>query len=130
MVFALGALKNFANVTGKIHEFESLFKKASGPQACKFVKKGLQHRYFSVKLARFSRGLAFSEHLLWLVFNSSKSNNMFRDFSGIPLTQNKSLITCSCYSDKVNLKMHSLTKNLFRQSVSVTDLEQTRRDLI
>ena len=63
MVFTLGALKNFANVTEKMHEFESLFKKASGPQACKFVKKGLQHSNFYVKLARFSRGLVFSEHL-------------------------------------------------------------------
>ena len=31
MVFTLGALKHFANFTGKIHVLESLFKKASGP---------------------------------------------------------------------------------------------------
>ena len=57
MVFTAGALKNFANFTGKIHVLKSLFKKASGPQACKFIKKRLQHRYFPVKLARFSRAL-------------------------------------------------------------------------
>ena len=57
MVFTLGALKNFANIAGKIHVLESLFKKASGPQACKFIKKRLQHLYFSVKLTRFSRAL-------------------------------------------------------------------------
>ena len=39
MYFKIGALKNFANFTGKIHVLESLFEKASGPQACKFVKK-------------------------------------------------------------------------------------------
>ena len=33
------------------------FKKASGPQACKCIKKILQHRYFPVKLIRFSRAL-------------------------------------------------------------------------
>ena len=33
------------------------FKKTSGPQACKFIKKRLQHRYFPVKLAIFSRAL-------------------------------------------------------------------------
>ena len=50
MVFTLGALKIFANFAGKIHVLESLFKKAPGPQACKFIKKKLQHRYFSAKL--------------------------------------------------------------------------------
>ena len=57
MVFTLVALKNFANFAGKIHVMESLFKKDSSPQACKFIKKRLQHRYFPVKLARFSRAL-------------------------------------------------------------------------
>ena len=52
MYFKIGALKNFANLSGKIHVLESLFKKASGPQACKFIKK--RHRYFLVKLAKFS----------------------------------------------------------------------------
>ena len=59
MVFTLGALKNFANLTGKIQVLESLFKKASGLQACKFIKKRFQHRYFPVKLARFSRALLY-----------------------------------------------------------------------
>ena len=54
MVFTLGALKNF---TGKNASVGVSFKKASGPQACKFIKKRLQHRYFPVKLARFSRAL-------------------------------------------------------------------------
>ena len=57
MVFTLGALKHFANFTGKILVLESLFKKASGLQACKFIKMRLEHRYFCVKLARFSRAL-------------------------------------------------------------------------
>ena len=125
MVFTLGALKNFANFTGKIHVLESLFKKASGPQAYKFVKKRLQHRYFPVKLTRFSRALFLKEQ-----YRTSNSNNLLKDFSGTPLTHNKSLITCNSHNDKLNLKMHSLTKNLFSQSISLTDLEQTRRDLI
>ena len=53
MVFTLGAVKNFS---GK-NVLESLFKKASGPQAYKFIKKRLQHRYFPMKLAKFSRAL-------------------------------------------------------------------------
>ena len=109
---------------------EPLFKKASGSQACKFIKKGLQHRYFPMKLARFSRTLFFTEHLLWLFFKISNSNNLFKYFSVIPLKHNKSLITCNSHNDKLNLKMHSLTKNLFQYSASVTDLEQSRRDLI
>ena len=52
MVFTLGSLENFA---GKIHLLRSLLKKASGPQACKFIKKRLKNRHFPVKLSRFSR---------------------------------------------------------------------------
>ena len=59
MVFTLGALKNLATFAGKIHVLESLFKKASGPQAYKFIKKRLQHRYFPVKLTRLSRALFY-----------------------------------------------------------------------
>ena len=55
MVFTLDALEISANFAGKIHVLESLFKKASDPQACKLNKKRLQHRYFPMKLARFSR---------------------------------------------------------------------------
>ena len=55
MILTLGALKNFANFTRKIHVLGSLLKKVSGRQACKFIKKRLQHRYFPVKLAIFSR---------------------------------------------------------------------------
>ena len=54
MYLKIGTIKNFANFTGKIHVLESLFKKVSGLQACKFIKKRLQDRYFPVKLARFS----------------------------------------------------------------------------
>ena len=59
MFFKIGALKNFANFTGKIHVLEIPIKKASGPQACKFIKKRLQQRYFLVKFAKFSRALFF-----------------------------------------------------------------------
>ena len=56
MVFTLGALK-ISQISLEKYVLQSLFKKASGPQACKFIKKRLQHRYFPVKSARFSRAL-------------------------------------------------------------------------
>ena len=59
MVYALGTLKHFVNFIGKIHVLESLFKKASGPQACNLINKRLQHRYFPVNLARFSRAIFY-----------------------------------------------------------------------
>ena len=37
MYFKIGAVKNFANFTEKKNVLESLFKKASGLQACKFI---------------------------------------------------------------------------------------------
>ena len=54
MHFKVDALKNFANFTGKTQVLEPLFRKASSPQACKFIKKRLQHGYFPVKLAKLS----------------------------------------------------------------------------
>ena len=45
MFFKLGALKNFANFTGK----QSLFYTATALQACNFIKKRLQHKYFLMK---------------------------------------------------------------------------------
>ena len=88
MVFTLGALKHFANFTGKIHVLESLFKKASGLQACIFIKKRLQHRYFRVKLARFSRALILqntSDGWFLLTFCSK----IFQGYlCTIPLTHN------------------------------------------
>ena len=112
MYFKIGALKNIANFNGKINVLESLFKKALGPQARKFMKRRLQHRHFPVKVARFSSTF-FTDYMGWLVFKISNSNILFKDFSGIPLRHSKSLITCNSHNDKLNLKMHSLTKNFF-----------------
>ena len=57
MILTLGALKNFANFTRKIHVLGSLLKKVSSREACKCIKKRLLHSYFPVKLATFSRAL-------------------------------------------------------------------------
>ena len=78
----------------------------------------------SSKIGKIFRITFFTVHLRRLVFKISNSNILFKYFSGIPITHNKSLITCNSHND-IKLKMHSLTKDLFRQSVSVTDLEQT-----
>ena len=86
MVFTLGALKIFTNFAGKIHVLDSLFKKASGPQASKFIKKRLQHRYFPVKLARFSRALFLQNTPRWLVFKTSNSNILFNLLQLVTLT--------------------------------------------
>ena len=42
---------------------ESLFKKVAGPQSCNFIKKRLQNRCFSVKIAEFLRTHFSIEHL-------------------------------------------------------------------
>ena len=39
MYFKIGALKNFANFTGKIPVLKSIFKKVSGIQTCNFTKR-------------------------------------------------------------------------------------------
>ena len=42
---------------------ESLFNKVAGLQACNFIKKRLQHRYFPVKIAKFFKKTFFEEYL-------------------------------------------------------------------
>ena len=56
MFFKIGALKDFANFTGKTPALESLFQKVNevaGSRACNVIKKRLQYGCFSVKFAAF-----------------------------------------------------------------------------
>ena len=54
------ALKNrcswkFRNINRKTPVSESLLNKVTDFQSCNFIKKGLQHRYFPVNIAKFLR---------------------------------------------------------------------------
>ena len=60
MFFKIGALKNFANHTGKIAILESPFNETASPQARSFIKKRLQHRRPPAKPPRTP---LFTEHL-------------------------------------------------------------------
>ena len=66
MFFKIGALKSFANFTGK-HLCCSIILKNLQLKACNFIKKRHQHRCFSVKFAKFLRPPFFIEHLRWLL---------------------------------------------------------------
>ena len=48
---------------------KSLSNKVAGLKSCNFVKKRLQHRCFSVKIAKLSRTAFFIEHLRWLLLS-------------------------------------------------------------
>ena len=82
MFLTLGALKSFAYFTGKIHVLESLFKKASDPQACKLLKKKLHHRYFLDKFARFSRALFLQNTSVALFSKSATAITCLKIFRG------------------------------------------------
>ena len=60
MFFKRGVLKNFAVFTGL--------------QACNFIKKRLQHRCFSVNIAKFLRTSFFTDHLWRLLLKGEKRN--------------------------------------------------------
>ena len=69
----------------------------------------------------FSFKTFYTEQLQWLVFKiCSNSNNLFNDISYTQPISDKLLLS----QLQTNLKMHSLTKNVVRQSVFVTNLEQ------
>ena len=51
------------NIHRKASVLVCLFKKVTGLQACKFIKKGPQHSCFPVNIANFLRAASFIEHL-------------------------------------------------------------------
>ena len=51
---------------------ESLFNKVAGLEACYFIKKRLQRRYFSVVFVKFLITPFSTEHLWWLLLKKSK----------------------------------------------------------
>ena len=47
------------------------FKKVAGPQNCNFIKKRLQHKFYSVKFVKFLETPYFAEYLQWLLLTIS-----------------------------------------------------------
>ena len=54
-----GVLKSFANFTRKHLCWRSLFNKTAGLKAWNFIKKRLQHKFFSVKFAKLFKNTFF-----------------------------------------------------------------------
>ena len=52
MFFEMGILK-VCNIHRKTSVLESLFSKVATLEACNFIKKRLQHRFFPVNIAKF-----------------------------------------------------------------------------
>ena len=80
-----------------------------------------------MKFAKHLKALFFTEHLWWLLFKTCNSNNLFKYFSVISLTNSKYLITCNSNSDKIIWKCIHLSK--ICSDGALTNLEQTERDL-
>ena len=57
----------FCNIHREACVLESLINKTATMKACNFIKKRLQHRCFTVNIAKFLRISFFIEHLWWLV---------------------------------------------------------------
>ena len=112
MVFTLGALKILWNFAGKILLLGSL-RKLQALTLANLLKRDSNRDIFLWNWQDFQE-LFFTVHLRWLVFKISNSNILFKDFSGIPVTYNQSFTTCNSHNDKLYLKMHSFTKNVFR----------------
>ena len=64
MFFKIGVFKSFENFTGK-HVCWSLFLLEC--QACNFIKKRFQHKYFLVNIVKFLSTALLIEHLRWLL---------------------------------------------------------------
>ena len=68
----------------KFHKFhrkasvlEYLFNKVVGLKTCNVIKKRLQHRWFHVKFAKFSRTHFFKEHLWWPLLKKPRRSLWF-----------------------------------------------------
>ena len=78
------ALKKFTIFTGK-HLCRSLFDKVAGLQLCNFIKKRLQHRWFSVKIVKFLR--TPKNHLQTTAFVNSRMA-IFQESLALSFKQN------------------------------------------
>ena len=96
----ISVLQNFPNFSRKHLRWET---------TCNLIKKRLQLKYFPIK---FSKAPFSTEQLQRLLFKINNRNNLFKDAKS--LTHNQSLTTWNSHNDK-----------LIRQSIFVTDLEQT-----
>ena len=83
--------KKFPKFYRKTPVLESLFNKVSDSQASSFIKKILQQRSFSVKLAKFLRTPYFTEHLQWLLLWFLQQNNLLFSVITITLGYNQKL---------------------------------------
>ena len=55
--------KAVLNVYRKTPGLESFFNKVTGPQACHFIEKSLQHGFFPVNNGKFFKNTCFEERL-------------------------------------------------------------------
>ena len=71
---------------------ESIFRKLAGLQACKFIKKKLQHRCFPVNIAKYLRTLILMNIYEWLLLSPPdvlcKKMEKFCKGNGVPLGSN------------------------------------------
>ena len=61
---------NYCKFHWKMPVLESLLNKVVALNACRFLKKWLQHRSFPVKLVKILRAPFFTEHHRWLLLNT------------------------------------------------------------
>ena len=64
MLFKIGVLKNFGNLTGNHLCWSLLFNKDAGLNVCNAIKKRLQHRCFPVNITKFLRTAFYRTSLL------------------------------------------------------------------
>ena len=69
MFFTIGALKNFAIFTGKHPYWSLFFINFVGLETCTFIIKRLQHRCFSLNIAKFLRTNVFIKHFRLLLLH-------------------------------------------------------------
>ena len=87
MVFTLGALKNFANFTGKIHVLESLLKKFQVLRPANLSKRDF-NTVFSCDSSKIFKS-SFLQNTSGGSFSKEATVTFwFKDFSGIPLKHN------------------------------------------
>ena len=83
-------LKHFVIFTGKHLCWGLFFNKVAGHQACDFIKKRLQHRYFLAKIGRFIRTPILKKICERLHFWKVFCENVFQ----IKTQQNELLMIC------------------------------------
>ena len=118
--------EKFRNIHGKVSLLESLFNKVAELRACNFIKIWLQHRCFSVIIAKFLRTV-FLQNTSSGCFYRCSTKKLFRK---ILRTLLEYIIIGVLFNQVAGLKLETLSKEKVRYRCFAVNFERFLRTIL